>query len=185
MAPVVERRRARRVPVAMHVSLTDGAGGRPAFGVVRDASQAGLLVEMAEALLDPCGERVVEIAFRSGARRARALEIRREACPDGRLLVALELLGPTESTPGPGAGAPPSPPPRPGSSATPRCVVRGELRALGAAALDRATVAPDGGVPEGLREWMARLADELGVARPSTETATELVEAVGRLWDAT
>lgn len=184
MPPIVERRRARRLPVAIPVSLTDGAGGPPAFGVVRDVSEVGMLIEMAEALIQPCGERVVEVAFRSGARTVRAAEVRREAGADGQLLVALETLGLAEGASRGVAGTPPEPPPRRGSVVAPRCVVRGELRALGAAALDHAILAPGGGVPEGLRQWLTSLADELGTTREPPETAAELVEAVRLLWDA-
>ena len=184
MLAIVERRRARRVPVAMRVALIDRAGGRPVCGVVRDASEVGLLIEMAEAPLQTCGERDGEIAFGSGPRTVRALEIRREACADGHLLVALELLGRPEAPEG-GVAAPPEWPVRPASTTPPRCVVRGELRALGAAAFDQATRSPDAAVPAGLREWLDALAEQVGTTHQQPETATELVEAVRRLWDAT
>lgn len=183
MSRMHERRAEGRVPVAMPAWLSGGAPGATAHGMARDASESGVLIALRDHPPGLGGEGLAEIAFPSGRRRLRVREIRREAAPDGQLLVALRLL---DHPCGAGAAGEdrPARPAWPACAARrPRAVVRADLRALGAAAYDLAVRGPATGVPEDLAAWAADIAGELGARCEPAGSAESLVASVRALWD--
>jgi hypothetical protein len=182
--PVLERRRAPRVPLAMSARLARGRSS--AGGFVRDASELGLLIVLTEPLLELRGNTSVDVALPStGPRRFRVAEVRRDVDAKGGVLVALRLLDP----PGKGAAAAPTAPEPPGwpggrtaGRARPRAVVRAEMRALGGAGWELAMSSPAAEVPDSLARWLADLAAEVGApAMEPPRTARHLLAAIERL----
>lgn len=179
-----ERRGAPRVAVGLAASLTRGRAR--AAGVVRDASPLGVLIQLAEPLLEHRGEAVLEIAFpEGGRRRIAAAQARSAAGPGGQVLVGLRLLGPPASavlTGSPASGALPWPEAAHGARVRPRAVVAADLRQLGGVAYERALRAPSAPVPDPLVRWLRRVAAELGAPDPGAPpTARHLIDAVRAL----
>ncbi|MGD9570769.1 MAG: PilZ domain-containing protein [Thermoleophilia bacterium] len=187
-AGVGERRAEARLPLDAPVVLSARAG--EVRGRSRDVSISGLLVELWEPLTFLEHQVGVSVELPSGEVVDREADIVRRAVSEtGSILIALRFCdSPNGRALVRRAGTRPlrdySKRLRP-SRAQPREVdltlVRGELRAAGAQALELAFEDPDADPPEATVRWVASLAGQLGRPAPAAVTARGLVHAIADL----
>jgi hypothetical protein len=179
------------------IPATVTCGRLRAAGRVVNASETGLLVELAERLPFVDADVVVSLELpETGRRDLEAAVVRRAVGEGGRMLLGVRLLeprpAPARRTGGAPAGpAPPkrrvrrdraSAPPAP-AAPRPRAVALAELRAVGTRAYELALDDPGAQAPAALVAWTARLAEELGVppAPAAPRVARDLVAALSEL----
>ena len=188
-----ERRRAPRIPVGIPATVARERLG--VAGTVLNASESGLLIELSGPLPFVGSDVVVSLELpEAGRRDLEAAVVRRAVGPEGRILLAVRLVGPRPAPPRerravPQGPAPPkrrvrnrtTAPPRP-AAPRPRAMALAELRAVGTRAYELALDEPSAPAPAALVDWAARLAGELGVPAPDgPRTARDLLGALSEL----